>query len=42
MDTIGNVSINLIETILTNVSELAFRKTAENIKLMCNQEMVLV
>lgn len=31
MDTIGNVSINLVETILTNVSELSFRKTAENI-----------
>ena len=39
MDTIGNVSINLVETILTNVSELSFRKTAENIKLMCNQEI---
>lgn len=34
MDTIGNVSINLVETILTNVSELSFRKTAENIKLI--------
>lgn len=39
MDTIGNISINLVETILTNVSELSFRKTAENIKLMCNQEI---
>lgn len=39
MDTIGNVSINLVETILTNVSELSFRKTSENIKLMCNQEI---
>lgn len=39
MDTIGNVSINLVETILTNVSELSFRKTAENIKLMCNQQI---
>jgi len=39
MDTIGNVSINLVETILTNVSELSFRKTAENIKTMCNQEI---
>ena len=39
MDTIGNVSINLVETILTNVSELSFRKTAENIKLMCNQDI---
>jgi Uncharacterised protein family (UPF0236) len=39
MDTIGNVSINLVETILTNVSELSFRKTAENIKLMCNQNI---
>ena len=24
---------------MTNVSELSFRKTAENIKLMCNQEI---
>ena len=39
MDTIGNVSINLAETILTNVSELSFRKTAENVKLMCNQDI---
>ena len=39
MDTIGNVSINLVETILTNVSEVSFRKTAENIKTMCNQEI---
>lgn len=39
MDTIGNISINLVETILTNVSELSFRKTAENIKLMCNQDI---
>lgn len=39
MDTIGNVSINLVETILTNVSELSFRKAAENIKIMCNQEI---
>lgn len=39
MDTIGNVSINLVETILTNVSELSFRKTSENIKMMCNQEI---
>lgn len=39
MDTIGNVSINLVETILTNVTEVSFRKTAENIKTMCNQEI---
>lgn len=39
MDTIGNVSINLVETILTNVTEVSFRKTSENIKNMCNQEI---
>ena len=39
MDTIGNVSINLVETILTNVAEVSFRKTAKNIKTMCNQEI---
>ena len=39
MDTIGNVSINLVETILTNVSEVSFRKTSQNIKAMCNQEI---
>jgi hypothetical protein len=39
MDTIGNVSINLVETILTNVTEVSFRKTSENIKTMCNQEI---
>lgn len=39
MDTIGNVSINLVETILTNVAEVSFRKTSENIKTMCNQEI---
>ena len=39
MDTVGNVSINLAEMILTNVSELSFRKTAENIKTLCNQEI---
>lgn len=27
MNTIGNVSINLVETILTNVTEVSFRKT---------------
>jgi hypothetical protein len=39
MDAIGNVSINLVESILTNVTEVSFRKTAENIKTMCNQEI---
>lgn len=39
MDTIGDVSINLVETILTNVTELSFRKTAGNIKRMCNQKI---
>jgi len=35
----GNVSINLVEIILTNVTEISFRKTSENIKTMCNQEI---
>ena len=39
MDTIGNVSINLVETILTNVSEMSFRKTSENIQKLCNQNI---
>ncbi|AQR89398.1 hypothetical protein [Clostridium saccharobutylicum] len=39
MDTIGNVSINLVETILTNVTEVSFRKASDNIKTMCNQEI---
>lgn len=39
METIGNFSVNLIETIMTNISELSFRKTAKNIKTMCNQEI---
>lgn len=39
MDTIGNVSINLVETILTNVSEMSFRKTSENIQKSCNQNI---
>ncbi|SFD50836.1 ISLre2 family transposase [Clostridium uliginosum] len=39
MDTVGNVSINLVETILTNVSEMSFRKTSENIKRSCNQDI---
>lgn len=36
MDTIGNVSINFVETILINVAGVYFRKTSENIKTMCN------
>lgn len=28
-----------VETILTNVTEVSFRKTSENIKTMCNQEI---
>ena len=39
MDTIGKVSVNLIDTILTSISEVSFRKTSENIKTMCNQEI---
>ena len=37
MDTIGNVSINLVETILTNISEVSYKKTSENIQTLCNQ-----
>ena len=37
MDTIGKVSINLVETILTNISEVSYKKTSENIQTLCNQ-----
>ena len=37
MDTIGNVSINLVETILTNIAEVSYKKTSENIQTLCNQ-----
>ena len=42
MDTIGHFSINLVETILTNVAVVSFRKAAENIKTMCNKEYAVV
>lgn len=37
MDTIGHVSINLVETILTNIAEVSYEKTSENIQTLCNQ-----
>lgn len=39
MDTVGHISINLVETILANVSEVSYRKTSENIKALCNQDL---
>jgi len=39
MDTIGHMSMNLVENILNNVTEISYRKTANNIKLMCNQDV---
>ena len=39
MDTIGNISINLVETILTNISEVSYKKTSENIQALCNQSI---
>ena len=29
--------INLVETILTNISEVSYKKTSENIQTLCNQ-----
>ncbi|MBV4448557.1 ISLre2 family transposase [Clostridium tyrobutyricum] len=39
MDTIGHMSMNLVENIISNVTEISYRKTAKNIKLMCNQDV---
>jgi len=39
MDTIGHMSMNLVENIISNVTEISFRKTAKNIKLMCNEDV---
>lgn len=39
MDTIGHMSVNLVESIIKNVVEVSYRKTADNIKLMCNEEI---
>ena len=39
IDTIGNVSINLVESMLTNVSEMSYRKVSHAIKTMCNQNI---
>lgn len=39
IDTIGNVSMNLVESILSNVSEMSYRKVANTIKTMCNQNI---
>lgn len=39
MRTIGRMSMNLVESILKNVTEVSYRKTADNIKLMCNQDI---
>lgn len=39
IDTIGNVSMNLVESMLTNVSEMSYRKVSHAIKTMCNQNI---
>ena len=39
MDIIGNISVNLTESILNNITEVSYRKTSDNIKNMCNQEI---
>lgn len=39
MDTIGHMSVNLVEDIISNITETSYRKTANNIKLMCNQDI---
>jgi Uncharacterised protein family (UPF0236). len=39
MDIIGNVSMNLTDIILDNITDVSYRKTSENIKTMCNQEI---
>lgn len=37
MDTLGNISINIVEIILTNISKIAFIKTTENIETIYTQ-----
>lgn len=39
MDTFGHMSVNLVESIISNAAEVSFRKTANNVKLMSNQEI---
>jgi hypothetical protein len=39
MDTFGHMSVNLIENIISNAAEVSFRKTANNVKLMSNQDI---
>ena len=39
LDCIGKVSMNLVETMLTNVSEMSYRKVSSAIETMCNQNI---
>lgn len=37
IDAIGHMSMNLVENIINNITEVSYRKTANNVKLMSNQ-----
>lgn len=37
IDTIGHISMNLVENIINNAAEVSYRKAADNVKLMSNQ-----
>ncbi|MBU3109930.1 hypothetical protein [Clostridium gasigenes] len=39
IDTLGNISINIVEIILTNISKIAFIKTTENIETIYTQNI---
>ena len=39
IDCIGKISMNLVETILTNVSEMSYRKVSSTVETMCNQNI---
>lgn len=39
LDCIGKVSMNLVETMLTNVSEMSYRKVSSAVETMCNQNI---
>ncbi|WP_461205279.1 hypothetical protein [Clostridium sp. DL1XJH146] len=35
----GHMSINMVESILRNVTDVSYQKTPNNIELMCNQNI---
>lgn len=39
LDCIGKVSMNLVETMLKNVSEMSYRKVSSAVETMCNQNI---